>query len=311
MRKHPFDVRSPFTRAELAAAGLASSLLRRREFQQLVHGVWVHEDGIDDLALIRAALALHPEDAFASHLSAAKVLGLPTPDHLFAHVTVSDEKDRRFRPQIKPHVTIRERRVVVVGGIRTTDPIATFIDCAGWLSLVDLVVLGDALVKKFRITPAELRRTCEQSKDYYAGHASRAAEYVRTGVDSPMETRLRMLIVLAGLPEPEVDFKIYNDDGTWRRRFDLYYPGTRLIVEYDGRQHAEDPEQWDSDLERREEFDDEGRRILVVTARGIYVEPLRTLQRVRRQLVLRGMKDVPPIQPGWQQYFGRRRRRSA
>lgn len=290
---------------------MALSLLRRQEFQQVVRGVWVHEEGLDELTLIRAALAIHPEGAFASHLSAAKVLGLPVPDHPFAHVTVTDEKDRRFRPQIKPHVTKRERRVVVVRGIRTTDPIATFIDCAGWLSLVDLVVLGDALVKQFGISPDELRRVCRWSKDYYAGNARRAAEYVRAGVDSPMESRLRMLIVLAGLPEPRVNVVVYNDDGTWRRRYDLYYEEVGLIVEYDGRQHAEDPAQWTSDLQRREEFDDEGLRIIVVTSKGIYVEPLRTLQRIRRQLVLRGMKDVPPIQPDWEEHFGRRRRRSA
>jgi hypothetical protein len=311
MPKKPFDVRSPFTRAQLVAAGMVVSLLRRREFHQVERGVWVRQDGIDDLTLIRAALALHPEDAFASHLSAAKVLRLPVPEHPFAHVTVTEEKDRRFRPEIKPHVTMRKRRVIIVNGIRTTDPIATFIDCAGWLSLVDLVVLGDALVKKYGISAAELLKACGESTDYYAGLARRAAAYVRDGVDSPMETRLRMLIVLAGLPEPEVDFKIYNDDGTWRRRFDLCYPGIMLIVEYDGRQHAEDPAQWESDLERREELDDEEYRILVVTAKGIYVEPLRTLQRVRRQLVLRGYGDVPPIQPGWEEHFAAARLRSA
>ncbi len=311
MSKHPFNVRDPFTRAQLAAAGMALSLLRRREFHQVVRGIWVHEDGLDGLTLIKAALAVHPVDAFASHLSAAKVLGLPVPEHRFAHVTVARAQDRRYRPQIKPHVTMRPRRVIVMGGVRTTDPVATFIDCAGWLSLVDLVVLGDTIVKKYRIKPEALRRACRVSNDYYAGLALRAAEYVRAGVDSPMETRLRMLIVLAGLPEPEVNFRIYNDDGTWRRRFDLYYRDIKLIVEYDGRQHADDPEQWGSDLERREEFDDEGYRILVVTAKGVFVEPLRTLQRVRRQLVLRGRLDVPPIQPGWEEHFSSVRRRAA
>lgn len=299
----PFNPSHPFTRAQMAAADLAVSLLRRRDFQQVVRGVWVHRDGVDDLTLIRAALAIHPDDAFASRVSAAKVLGLPVPDHPFAHVTVHRHRDRRFRPQIKPHVTGRERRVVVVRGLRTTDAIATFIDCAGMLSLVELAILGDALVKKFAIDPDELRRVCRASKDYYAGLACAAAAYVREGVDSPMETRLRMLIVLAGLPEPQVNFKIYNDDGTWRRRFDLCYPGIRLIVEYDGRQHAEDPAQWNLDLERREEFDDGNYRVLVVTAKGIFVNPERTLLRVRRQLILRGWGDVPPIQPRWKDHF--------
>ncbi len=118
-----------------------------------------------------------------------------------------------------------------------------------------------------------------------------------------METRLRLLIVLAGLPEPTVDVRLMNDDGTWRRRFDLCYPELRLIIEYDGRHHAEDSAQWNSDLDRREELDDEEYRILVVTARGIFVEPARTLERIRRQLELRGSRDDLTIDAGWQDHF--------
>jgi len=303
MKKKPFNVRHPFTRAQLVAADMALSLLRRRDYQQVVGCVWVHRDGIDDDTLIRAALVLHPDGAFASHLSAAKVLRLPIPDHPFAHVTVNRHEDRRFRPRVKPHVTKRQRRVVVVRGIRTTDAVATFIDCAGMLDLVELVILGDALVKKYDVSPESLLAACRESTDYYAGLATAAAEYVRADVDSPMETRLRMLIVLAGLPEPEVNFKVTREDGSWRRRFDLSYPGIKLIIEYDGRQHADDRQQWEGDLERREEFDDEGYRILVVTSKGIFVEPERTLHRIRRQLILRGWGDVPPIQPRWKNHF--------
>ena len=293
----------PFTRAEWIAAGQALKLLRRRDYQQVVSRVWVRRDAVDEDTLVRAARALHPDDAFASHVSAARVLRLPIPDHPFAHVTVAKHADRRFRPQIKPHVTGRQRRVIVVRGIRTTDPVATFIDCAGMLSLVELVILGDALVKKYGVSPKVLLNACRKSTDYYSGLATAAAEYVREGVDSPMESRLRMLIVLAGLPEPEVNFKLYREDGTWRRRFDLSYPGIKLIVEYDGRQHAEDNVQWEKDLERREEFDDGGYRILVVTSKGIFVEPERTLHRIRRQLVLRGWGDVPTIDPRWRAHF--------
>ncbi len=298
-----FDDRRPFTKEDLRAAGLNVGRVRRRHYVSLVTGVWIHRDARDSLSMIRAALRIHPDDAFASHLSAAEVLGLPVPESAFVHVTVTHQEDRHYRAQIKPHVTSRPRRIIVVDGIRTTDPIATFIDCAGWLSLVDQVVLGDALVRKYGIDPADLRRACRISSDYYAGLARMAADLVREGVDSPMETRLRMLIVLAGLPEPDVNVVISWADGAWRRRFDLCYRGIRLIVEYDGRQHAESRHQWQADLERREEFDDQGYRILVVTSVGIYQEPDRTLHRIRRQLVLRGMADVPPIDDRWREHF--------
>ncbi len=297
-----FDLGQPFTRAMIPAE-FDAGLLRRREFRRVIRSVWIRADAIDDDTRVRAALLLHPADAIASHFSAARVLGLPVPEHLFEHVTVFRAEDRRWRPEIKSHVTKRPRRVVTVRGIRTTDPITTFIQLAGSLSLVDLVVLGDAIARKYKVRPSKLVAACRNSDDYYAGAALKAALYVRRGVDSPMETRLRMLIVLAGLPEPKVDVRLINDDGTWRRRFDLCYPELRLIIEYDGRHHAEDSAQWNSDLDRREELDDEEYRILVVTARGIFVEPARTLERIRRQLVLRGSRDDLTIDPGWQDHF--------
>jgi very-short-patch-repair endonuclease len=287
----------------LRTRGLDPSVVRRSEFCQVIRSVWVRREAVDEDTRIRAALALHPPEAVASHFSAARLLELPVPEHLFEHVTVFRPEDRRWRPEIKPHVTKRPRRVMTVRGIRTTDPITTFIQLAGVLPLVELVVLGDAIAKRYRVSPRKLVRACRESDDYYAGAARQAALCVRRGVDSPMETRLRMLLVLAGLPEPKVDVRLVNDDGTWRRRFDLCYPEYRLVIEYDGRQHASDPAQWERDLERREELDDEEYRILVVTARGIFVEPQRTIERVRRQLEARGCTESLAIDDRWREHF--------
>lgn len=299
----PIDLSRPFLTRQFVAAGNDRGDLRSGDYRQVIRGAWVRADAFDDDSVRRAALLIHPDDAFLSHLTAAAVLWLPVPDHPFVHVTVAQHKDRRYRPQIKPHVTGRTRGIIVVRDMRLTNPIATFIDSAGMLSFVDLVILGDALCRRFGIKAAELLRACKESTDYYAGLARSAAEYVRDGVDSPMETRLRLLIVLAGLPEPEVNFIARNPDGSWRRRYDLYYERIRLIIEYDGRQHADDPQQWEGDLERREEFDDADHRLLVVTSKGIFREPERTLHRVRRQLILRGWGDVPPISEGWRAHF--------
>jgi very-short-patch-repair endonuclease len=48
-----------------------------------------------------------------------------------------------------------------------------------------------------------------------------------------METRLRLLLVLAGLPTPEVQYRL-PEAGV---RFDLAYPEAKLAVEYDGGDH--------------------------------------------------------------------------
>lgn len=293
----------PFTRTDLIELGIDPKSLRGSDYHAIFRGVWVPSAAVDDDTRIRAAVHLHPPGAIASHFSAARLYDLPVPEHPFEHVTVFKSRDRRSRPGLKSHVTKRPRRIQTVRGIPVLDPVSTFIQLAGSLSLVDLVVLGDAIVKRFKIKPSRLVAQCRKSGDYYAARASEVALLVREGVDSPMETRLRLLIVLAGLPEPMTNVRIYNEDGTLRRRFDLYYPDGRLIVEYDGRQHANNSAQWHADLERREEFDAEGYRIIVVVGRDIYREPLATLERIRSALIARGVTDVPAISDGWREHF--------
>ena len=80
----------------------------------------------------------------------------------------------------------------------------------------------------------------------HARPARRAAAYVRQGVDSPMESRLRMLLVLAGLPEPVVNHALPRRDDRPRALPARPAP-TRSggsPIEYDGRQHAENTRQW-------------------------------------------------------------------
>ncbi len=51
--------------------------------------------------------------------------------------------------------------------------------------------------------------------------------------ESPMETRLRWLLIQARLPRPEVQAKLSFG------RADLYYPAARLVIEYDGANHRD------------------------------------------------------------------------
>jgi hypothetical protein len=170
------------------------------------------------------------------------------------------------------------------------------------LGLVDLVVVGDAMVRVLRIPAARLRSACATRSDRHAARAREAAGFVRDGVDSPMESRLRLLIVLSGLPEPVVDHHLCDAEGRVLRRLDLSYPELRLAIEYDGRHHAEVVRQWEADLDRREELEHDGWRIIVVTASGIYREPSRTLDRIRRAIASRGGRDLPWSE-AWRPHF--------
>ena len=55
--------------------------------------------------------------------------------------------------------------------------------------------------------------------------------------ESPQESRLRVALVLGGLPTPDVQWEIHDADG-FVARVDLGYPQWRIALEYDGVWHA-------------------------------------------------------------------------
>jgi very-short-patch-repair endonuclease len=83
------------------------------------------------------------------------------------------------------------------------------------------------------VLDAALHKKLIQLKD-----VPRHRGYVEPATESPMETRLRMLLVLAGLPRPKVQVPL-GDATTFLGRADLYYPDHRLVIEYDGATHKE------------------------------------------------------------------------
>lgn len=292
-RNRPFDPREPFPRFRALEAGLPRATVDSPAFRRLLHGIIVDAQ-VPDSALLRvkAALACYFDDAFASHASAARVWRVPVQTRPGEHVTVSDDTHRLRRLGVTSHHR-PDAAVAVRHGVRVSVLTDLFVELADELSLVELVVAGDWMVRRHRVRIKDLRRTTSSATGHAGRLARQAVRYVRSGVDSPMETRLRMLIVLAGLPEPVVNMSVRDVDGEPVRRFDLSWPEVRVIVEYDGRHHVERIEQWESDLARREEIDDEGWRILVVVAAGIYTDPGRTVERVFRVLRARGLPDLP------------------
>lgn len=301
------DVRRPFSRSDALAMGISPEALRGSRFRRIFRGVYV-DASVPMTPALRAEAALVPfsASAHASHVSAARLYGIPVPVIAEELVTVRTPGERRRRDGVEVHVA-RPERIRRVGGVPASDFSDMFVELAELLTLVDLVVVGDNLVRRGWLTPEELVRHCAVSDRVGARDARRAAGYVRDRVDSPMETRLRMLVVLAGLPEPEVNLTIRDESGTPIRKYDLSYPRSRTIVEYDGRHHIEREQQWESDLDRREAIDDEKWRIIVVIAKGIYTHPERTLTRIHRVLQERGERGVPArLSDDWRPHFPNR-----
>ena len=56
---------------------------------------------------------------------------------------------------------------------------------------------------------------------------------------SPMETRLRLLIIRAGLPPPRVQWVVQDPETRTAFWLDLAWPDLRIGIEYEGAPHTE------------------------------------------------------------------------
>jgi hypothetical protein len=258
------------TRAKARAMGIPLSDLLGLGFTRLFHDTYVGSGHMITLRL-RAGTIMNrlPAATHVSHHTAVRLWGGVAPDSADIHVSMASREDRCRRAGVAAHLGMAEVQTTICDGLPISTPIQAFLELASLgVNLVDLVIAGDSLVKANDLDPQLFVEATHAYQGRNAKRARRAASLVRAGVDSPMETRLRLLIVLAGLPEPQVNFIVRVAGGKWRWRFDLCYPEYKLIVEYDGRKHAFDAGQWRHDLERREWLDQERWRILVVVSEG-------------------------------------------
>ncbi|HET7801971.1 MAG TPA: hypothetical protein VFL38_16220 [Humibacillus xanthopallidus] len=294
------DRSRPFTLAEARAAGLTRWQVEGRRFQRVVTGVYVAAD-VELTTPLRAAAALLvcPGGAVVSHHTAAALWGAVVPHSPDVHVSVPGQRRvdvrgvRAHRPTVVPPTSVRR-------GLPVTSPERTFLDLASVLDLVDLVVLGDSLVHARVTSPAALRTAASRHRGRGARLARRAAELVRVGAESAMETRVRLLVVLAGLPEPVLQHPVSTRFGSYR--LDLAWPAVGVALEYDGRHHIQREHQWAADLGRREQLEGDGWRLLVVIAGDVFTTPETTVHRVETVLRAAGL----PVRAGsgeWRRHF--------
>jgi hypothetical protein len=107
-----------------------------------------------------------------------------------------------------------------------------------------------------------------------------------------METRLRLLIVLSGLPEPAIGHVVLDSDGGWLAKPDLSYPELKIAIEYDGHHHLKDARQWQRDIRRRENLERAGWRVRVITAADLLTAPATILARISTDLQARHLSHL-------------------
>jgi hypothetical protein len=287
-------------------AGISIAELTSRRFQRVFHGVYLPAGVLlTPVERARAALWVSPSGSYASHHTAASIWKGTPPDDARTHVSVPGSLSRSQRRGIAAHRALDTPDLRRHRGIAVSSPAQCFCELAtDGADLVALVTTGDSLVAAGAARPDQLIAAAGEWTRKRAAVAQRAARLVRSGVDSPKESRLRMLVVLAGLPEPQVNVVLRYPNGDWRRRFDLCYRDLKLGIEYDGRQHLTDAQQWARDIERREELEREGWRIVVVQAEQLYTDPARVLDRIVQARLDRGApRSTCRIRMTWTNYF--------
>jgi Protein of unknown function (DUF559) len=296
----------PFTTARAAAAGVGEGRLRGGDLERPFHGVRMARSAATPVEaavatvemLCRAyAVRMRPVEAF-SHRTAATLHGLPTPwstDPVIEVVVLGPHGLPRSRG-VRGHRADMATRPVVVRGLRVVSPVDTWLQLAADLGVRELVMIGDALVRR-RQPLAAMGELVEAVSRHRGRRGHRALvvalAHVRPGTDSPAETELRLDLVEHGLPEPVVNLDILDASGRRIAIGDLAYPSYRVLVEYDGDHHRDDPAQYSRDVDRLDDLAHEGWRVIRFNRSHRGIRRTRRLERVRDALLAAGWKPPP------------------
>ena len=205
----------------------------------------------------------------------------------------------------RPHVIVHrmklyEDEITTVEGIPVTTPERTWLDMAEMLTVDELVAMGDSCVRipraalEGRDTPlcsiADLQRMIDRHKGKRGlRKAKEAIRFIRVGADSAQESMLRLALVRAGLPEPELNVPIVGSDGSRHHEPDLSYRKYRIGVEYEGEHHS-DEGQIVRDITRSERYDELGWTEVRISKRHMMDEAKPAVAKVRTALISAGWR---------------------
>lgn len=302
----------PFTTRQGFDYGLTRGQLYGPAFRTIFRGVLISA-AIPDTVVVRARAAklLLPPQAVFSHQTGGRLLGGPVPDSAFIHASIAGHVRSQVR-DLKLHRYTYEPDASWRHGLLVTTPPQTFIHLALTIDPIHVVAFGDNMIRRECMTVDHLHNYLDDWKGQGKEQALWAAHFLREGVDSPPESHLRMLFVLAGLPEPEVNSVTYLEEGRLQRRIELAFrnapkrarDGKRhLGFEYDSRDWHSSDEQKQHDLERRGALADDGWFISVITGADLYRNTEACLTAARDLMREFGLKVPAQLSDDWRRHF--------
>ena len=289
MPDHPA---SPFVVTAAGGAGLARSATRSSAFRRPSRALRIPASLSDDTDVRARAVALASRsDAVFWGPTAAELLGLPLPyrlQDLDVHVLVPEGMPRPRRVGVRPRqADIVTGEISMIDGLPVTSPARTFVDLAAFVSLPDLVAIGDVVQRRYRTSVRELSHV-HGRRLRYPGKvlARKAIPLLDPRAESPQESRLRIHLIEDGLPCPQVNMVITDESGGFIARGDLVYDRWRIVIEYDGEVHG-DPIRRMADATRRTLLRELDWYVVEIVA-GDLRQPHRARAKVRAALRSRG-----------------------
>lgn len=257
----------PFLGSLAMARGAVTRNQLRRHCRRLFHDVYIKKTAPDTASTrLKAALLWAGPQAALCGTSAAAVYGTKWLDPAAAVELI--RYDRRSPAGIVVRsYTLEPGDVRAFRGLQVTTPLRTAFDIGRTRSRERAVPILDALTGATGLTPADVSAFAA-ARPGVPGvrRLRRTLELVDAGAESPQETRVRLLLVAAGLPRPETQIKFFDEYGEAYIRVDMGWRHWKVAVEYDGIQHWENARQRSWDIERIAILDSMGWIVIRVSA---------------------------------------------
>lgn len=295
----------PFTLKEAADAGITERRLRHHGLQQPTRGVRVPRTETGNSRNLVAHVRPYTRVtglAAASHATAFTLWNfpgfLPGSDEPVIHISRPDTAAMMRRPGVRGHRgQFFDDEVTTLDGLFITSRTRTWLDCARRMSIEEITVVADHLLRVPRpefegrthpyATPDDLAGMLDRHKGTPGIRKARLAlELARIGSDSAPETRLRLALEYASLPEPQLNVAAELSTGVVRQP-DLAYPEQKVGVEYEGEGHSE-VGQIVRDIAREEDFGRAGWMLVRISKRHMANDGRAAVAKVRSALLSRG-----------------------
>jgi very-short-patch-repair endonuclease len=269
----PAELRDgPFTVSEARRIGFKWRSLQANTWRRLSRGQYAWTQIPDDTELqLKAAQRRLPSQFAFSGRTAAWILGLdlspcdPIEAIVPRNISVRCRTGMRVR-----RASLAEGDVIQRRGFRLTNTLRTLTDLGSDRDLVESVVALDLALHAGLIGMEALKSHIEKSSGAKGvRRLRRAVSLADSRSESPMETRLRVQLVCARLPAPEVQVELHDKTGRFLGRADLYYSDVKLVVEFDGQNHKD---RIAADLRRQNALLNAGYHVLRFTAADLHVK---------------------------------------